>query len=90
MRFVASCGGVYARTVLDAVLELCGIAHSTMRAAREYRTSWHRNTAAYAENEPGEARQLRSGACGEFSSTLFIQEAAFPCHNCGLDERERR
>jgi len=84
--FVATRGGVYARTFLDAVLELCVIARSTMAAASEFLTSLLRNTAAFSEDEPGQARQLLSDACGEFSSTLVIPETAFRCHHCGADE----
>ena len=84
--FVATCGGVYARTFLDAVLELCVIARSTMAAASEFLTSLLRNTAAFSEDEPGQARQLLSDACGEFSSTLVIPETAVRCHHCGADE----
>ena len=85
--FIATRGGVYARTFLDAVLELCVIARSTMAAASELLTSLLRNTAAFAENEPGQARQLLSDACGEFSSTLDIPETAFRCHHCDAEER---
>jgi len=85
--FVSTRGGVYARTFLDAVLELCVIARSTMAAASEFLTSLFRNTAAFSEEEPGQARQLLSDACGEFSSTLVIPESAFRCHLCGAEER---
>ena len=58
-----------------------------MAAASAFLTSLLRNTAAYSEDEPGQARQLLSDACGEFSSTLVIPEAAFRCHHCGPEER---
>jgi len=85
--FVATRYTVYVRTFLDAVLELCVIARSTMAAASEFLTSLLRNTLAYSEMEPGQARQLLSDACGEFSSTLVIPETAFRCHSCGAEER---
>jgi len=84
--FVATRYTVYVRTFLDAVLELCVIARSTMAAASEFLTSLLRNTLAYSEMEPGQARQLLSDACGEFSSTLVIPETAFRCHSCGAEE----
>jgi len=85
--FVATRDTVYARTFLDAMLELCVIARSTMTAASEYLASLLRNTPAYGECEPGQARQLLSNACGEFSHTLIIPDAAFRCHLCGAEER---
>eukprot|EP00168_Porphyra_purpurea_P021442 TRINITY_DN9542_c0_g1_i1.p1 TRINITY_DN9542_c0_g1~~TRINITY_DN9542_c0_g1_i1.p1 ORF type:complete len:271 (-),score=42.10 TRINITY_DN9542_c0_g1_i1:264-1076(-) len=85
--FVSTRGGVYARTFVDAVLELCVIACSMMAAASESLTSLLRNTAALSENEPRKARQLLSDACGEFSSTLVIPETTFRCHHCGVEER---
>jgi len=84
--FVTKRGGVYARTFLDAVLELFVIARSTMAAASEFLTSLLRNTAAFSEDEPGQARQLLSDACAEFSSTLVIPETTFRCHHCGAEE----
>jgi len=63
---VSKRGGVYTRTLLVAVLELCVIARSTMAAASEFLMSLLRNTAGYSEYEPGQARQLLSEACGEF------------------------
>jgi len=84
--FVATRDTVYARTFLDAMLELCVIARSTMAAASEFLASLLRNTAAYAEKEPGLARQLLSIACGEFSHTLIIPDAAFRCYHCGAEE----
>ena len=77
---------VYVRVFLDAVLGICVIGRSTMAAAAEYLTSLLRNTGAYAEGEFGQARQLLSDACGDFSETLIIPDVAFKCTNCGEDE----
>ena len=77
---------VYARIFLDLVLELCVIARSTMAAACQYLTGLLRNTAAYGEGEPGQARQLLSDATGEFSDTLVVPATAFKCHHCGREE----
>jgi len=77
---------VYTRIFLDLVLELCVIARSTMAAACQYLTGLLRNTAAYGEGEPGQARQLLSDATGEFSDTLIVPAAAFKCHHCGQEE----
>jgi len=85
--FVATRDTVYTCTFLDAILELCFIARSTMAAASDYLSSLLRNTAAYGECEPGQARQLLSNACGEFSNTLIIPDAAFRCLLCGAEER---
>jgi len=85
--FVATRDIVYARSFLDAMLELCVIARSTMAAASEYLASFLRNTATYGKCEPVHARQLLSNACGEFSHTLIIPDAAFRCHYCGAEER---
>jgi len=84
--FAASPETVYVRVFLDAVLGICVIARSTMAAASEYLTSLLRNTGAYEEGEHGQARQLLSDACGEFSETLVIPDAAFQCGNCGEKE----
>jgi len=77
---------VYTRVFLDLVLELCVIARSTMASASQYLTSLLRNTAAYGDGEPGQARQLLSHAVGEFSDTLVIPAAVFKCHHCGHEE----
>jgi len=79
---------VYARIFLDLVLELCVIARSTMAAACHL-TGLLRNTAAYGEGDPGQARQLLSEATGEFSDTLVVPAAAFKCHHCGREEAAR-
>jgi len=84
--FAATQEIVYARIFLDLVLELCVIARSTMAAACQYLTGLLRNTAAYGEGEPGQARQLLSDATGEFSETLVVPAAAFKCHHCGREE----
>jgi len=84
--FAASPETVYVRVFLDAVLGICVIGRSTMAAAAEYLTSLLRNTGAYAEGEFGQARQLLSDACGDFSETLIIPDVAFKCTNCGEDE----
>jgi len=84
--FAATQETVYARIFLDLVLELCVIARSTMAAACQYLTGLLRNTAAYGEGEPGQARQLLSDATGEFSETLVVPAAAFTCHHCGREE----
>jgi len=84
--FAATQEIVYARIFLDLVLELCVIARSTMAAACQYLTGLLRNTAAYGEGEPGQARQLLSDATGEFSDTLVVPAAAFKCHHCGREE----
>ena len=65
--FAATQDTVYARIFLDLVLELCVIARSTTAAACQCLTGLLRNTAAYGEGEPGQARQLLSEATGEFS-----------------------
>ncbi|OSX78591.1 hypothetical protein BU14_0105s0009 [Porphyra umbilicalis] len=57
-----------------------------MAAACQYLTGLLRNTAAYGEGEPGQARQLLSDATGEFSDTLVVPAAAFKCHHCGREE----
>jgi len=85
--FVETRDTVYARFFLDAMLELCVIARSTMAAASEYLASFLGNTATYGKCEPVHARQLLSNACGEFSHTLIIPDAAFRCHYCGAEER---
>ena len=77
---------VYMRVFLDSIIELCVIARSTLAAASEFLTSFLRNTVAFAEVEPGQARQQLSDACGEFSDTLVVPKAAFVCHRCGEDE----
>jgi len=84
--FAATLDTVYSRIFLDLVLELCVIARSTMAAACQYLTALLRNTAAYGEGEPGQARQLLSDAAGEFSDTLVVPAAAFKCHLCGQEE----
>jgi len=85
--FAASPETVYVRVFLDAVLEICVIARSTMAAAAEYLTSLLRNTGAFQE-EHGQARQLLSDACGEFSETLVIPDVAFTCGKCGEQEAD--
>jgi len=84
--FAATQDTVYARIFLDLVLELCVIARSTMAAACQCLMGLLRNTAAYGEGEPGQARQLLSEATGEFSGTLVVPAAAFKCHHCGREE----
>jgi len=84
--FAASPETVYVRVFFVAVLGICVIGRSTMAAAAEYLTSLLRNTGAYAEGEFGQARQLLSDACGDFSETLVIPDAAFKCTNCGEAE----
>jgi len=84
--FAATQDTVYARIFLDPVLELCVIARSTMAAASQYLTGMLRNTAAYGEGEPGQARELLSKATGEFSDTLVVPAAAFKCHHCGREK----
>ena len=86
---VSTRGGVYARTFLVAVLELYVVARSTMAATSEFFTRLLRNTAAFSEEEPGQARQLLSDACGEFSSTLGITESSCRCRLCDAEERMR-
>jgi len=76
----------YTRVFLDLVLELCVIARSTLASSCQYLTSLLRNTAAYGEGEPGQARQLLSNATGEFSDTLVVPAAAFKCHHCSHEE----
>ena len=68
---------VYVRVFLDAVLGICVIGRSTIAPESEYLTSLLRNTGAYKEGEYGQARQLLSDACGQFSETLVIPDAAF-------------
>jgi len=46
---------VYMRTFLEAVLELCVTARSTVSEASEFLTRLLRNTLAYSEREPGQA-----------------------------------
>lgn len=65
------------RVFLDAVLGICVIGRSTMAPESEYLTSLLRNTGAYKEGEYGQARHLLSDACGQFSETLVIPDAAF-------------
>ena len=77
---------VYTRVFLDSLIELCVIARSTLAAASEFLASFLRNTAAFAEGEPGQARQQLSDACGEFCDSLVVPKAAFVCHRCGEDE----
>jgi len=77
---------VYTRVFLDSIIELCVIARSTLAAASEFLNSFLRNTVAFAEVEPGQARQQLSDACGEFSDTLVVPKVAFVCHRCGEDE----
>jgi len=84
--FAATPQIIYTRVFLDLVLELCVIARSTMASACQYLTSLLRNTAAYGDGEPGQARQLLSHAVGEFSDTLVVPTAAFKCHHCGYEE----
>lgn len=84
--FAASPEVVYVRVFMDAILEICVIARSTMAAAAEYLTSLLRNTAAYEDGETGQVRQNMSDAVGEFSDTLVIPELAFQCGTCGSDE----
>jgi len=79
---------VYTRVFLDSIIELCVIARSTLAAASEFLASFLRNTAAFAEGEPGQARQQLSDACGEFCDTLVVPKVAFVCHRCGEDEAE--
>jgi len=86
--FATSPETVYVRVFLDAVLGICVIARSTMAAAAEYLSSLLRNTGAYKEGEHGQARQLLSDACGEFSETLVIPDSAFKCGDCGAKEAE--
>jgi len=77
---------IYVRVFMDSVLGVCVIARATMAAAAEYLTSVLRNTGAYAEMEFGQARQLVSDACGEFSETLVVPDVVFTCDKCGADE----
>jgi len=57
---------LYTRVFIDSIIEHCVIARSTLAVASEFLTSFLRNTAAFAEGEPGQARQQLSDACGEF------------------------
>lgn len=84
--FAASPEVIYVRVFMDAILEICVIARSTMSAAAEYLTSLLRNTAAYEDGETGQVRQTMSSAVGEFSDTLVIPDLAFKCARCGEDE----
>ena len=86
--FATSPETVYVRVFLDAVLGICVIGRSTMAAAAEYLTSLLRNTGAYKEGEHGQARQLLSDACGEFSETLVIPDTTFTCGDCGSKEAD--
>lgn len=84
--FAASPEVVYVRVFMDAVLEICVIARSTMAAAAKYLTSLLRNTAAYDDGATGQVRQMMSSAVGAFSDTLVIPELAFKCSRC--EEKE--
>jgi len=46
---------VYMRVFMDSIIELCVIARSTLAVASEFLASFLRNTAAFAEGEPGHA-----------------------------------
>jgi len=89
-QFAAFSETVDVRVFVDAVLGICVIGRSTMAAAAEYLTRLLRNTGAYAVGEFGQARQLLSDACGDFSQTLVIPDAAFKCTNCEEDEEHGR
>jgi len=86
--FAMSPETLYVRVFLDAVLGICVIGRSTMAAASEYLTSLLRNSGAYQEGEQGQARQLLSDACGEFSETLVIPDVAFHCGKCSEEEAD--
>jgi len=77
---------LYTRVFLYSIIELYVIERSTLAAASTFLASAPRNTAAFAEGEPGQARQQLSDACGEFCDTLVVPKAAFACHRCGADE----